>query len=87
MCILASHIPSGPAALDLAISVNNSYRPLTLTEKVFHNDWQAKASISTQNPKDLTANKQKTGMFSTLTSNPLDERQLVTFIRCLQVDT
>ena len=54
--------PGGPP-FDLTITGNNSYRPLTFTEKVFSDEWAKKISTTNNHSKEPIINNQQQGLF------------------------
>ncbi|CAF0795206.1 unnamed protein product [Rotaria sordida] len=69
--VVTTHTPGGPT-LDLTITGNNSYRPLTLTEKVFTDEWAKKLSTNNNHPNEpiITSQQQETNYNNTLQFRP-----------------
>ena len=63
LCLLAN-IPSGGSIVDLTVTGNSNYRPLTLTEKIFTDEWSKKLSSKNQSRKESNTSSQQQGLFA-----------------------
>ncbi|CAF4713645.1 unnamed protein product, partial [Rotaria sp. Silwood1] len=69
--VVTTHTPGGPT-LDLTITGNNNYRPLTFTEKVFTEEWAKKLSTNKNHSNEpiITSQHQETNYNNTLQFRP-----------------
>ncbi|CAF2855741.1 unnamed protein product, partial [Rotaria sp. Silwood2] len=70
--VVTTHTPGGPT-LDFKITGNNSYRPLTFTEKVFTDEWAKKLSTNNNHPSSpiiTSQQQQETNYNNTLQFRP-----------------
>ena len=63
LATVVTTVTTGGPPFDFTVTGNNSYRPLTFTEKVFTDEWAKKLSTNNNHSKEpIVNNKQQEGL-------------------------
>ena len=63
LATVVTNITSGGPPFDFTITGNNSYRPLTFTEKVFTDEWTKKISTNNNQSKEQIITHHQQGLY------------------------